>query len=414
MNLRCAEVAMTSEREACERCGREALTETIVRNGGTCEPCAKGDRAESGGRSLTPGEEKVVMRACVAVMVLAPAVVAWRCLEAEWGWVWSLFSIVLSAPVAFNVTAFVLGCAFWLRRKLRGSATAVLVVAVVVVLSGWGRAEELPSGEGIAAKYAGDAGIESDRDVIFADGFEGKEIGAGWDEVRTREILSLEETGDAARLGKQCLRVTARLGSDTGGGMTRWFEPSGTVFVRFYARFDERCDYVHHFVTLRANKGLKGGDRWSGFGGAGKRPEGDGRFSTALEPWGNWGKWKAPGRWNFYSYWHEMDAAPDGKYWGNGFRPDVQEDIKKGEWICCEFMLKENTPGEKDGEQAFWIDGKLMGHWKGINWRTSPTLHANALTLEAYITDRWTKQGVNIVEFDNVVVARKYVGPSGS
>ena len=76
-------------------------------------------------------------------------------------------------------------------------------------------------------------------------------------------------------------------------------------------------------------------------------------------------------------------------------------------------MLKHNTPGKRDGEQAFWIDGKLRGHWTGISWRTSPTLWANALTVESYVTERWTKNKMNIVDFDNVVVAKEYIGPSG-
>jgi hypothetical protein len=38
---------------------------------------------------------------------------------------------------------------------------------------------------------------------------------------------------------------------------------------------------------------------------------------------------------------------------------------------------------------------------------------ANALTVESYITDRWTKQEVNTVFFDNVVIATSYIGPSG-
>ena len=76
-------------------------------------------------------------------------------------------------------------------------------------------------------------------------------------------------------------------------------------------------------------------------------------------------------------------------------------------------MLKHNTPGQPDGEQAFWINGNLRGHWKGINWRTSPTLWANALTLESYVTDRWTKNKINIVYFDNVVIASQYIGPAG-
>lgn len=194
--------------------------------------------------------------------------------------------------------------------------------------------------------------------------------------------------------------------------------------MRFYVRFDPGCDYVHHFVTLRANKGLHGSDKWSGFGGAGERPVGDERFSTALEPWGNWARWPAPGKWNFYSYWHEMKVSPDGKYWGNSFSPEPQPSsaksgteggpvIQKDRWICAEFMLKHNTPSQSDGEQAFWIDGHLLGHWTGINWRKSGSLQANALTLESYVTDRWTKNTTNVVYFDNVVIAREYIGPAG-
>ena len=108
-----------------------------------------------------------------------------------------------------------------------------------------------------------------------------------------------------------------------------------------------------------------------------------------------------------------MKPAPDKKYWGNQFMPKEQKTIEKGKWICAEFMLKHNTPGEHDGEQAFWIDGELRGHWKGISWRKTESLKANALTMESYITDRWTKNPVNIVEFDNLVIAREYIGPAG-
>jgi hypothetical protein len=207
--------------------------------------------------------------------------------------------------------------------------------------------------------------------------------------------------------------VEARLGENQGGGLTKWFEPAAQVFVRFYVRFDPGCDYVHHFVTLRANRGLRGGDKWSGFGGAGLCPAGDERFSTALEPWGDWGRSPAPGKWNFYSYWHEMKPSADGKYWGNSFLPEAQTAISKARWICAEFMLKHNTPRLPNGEQAWWIDGRLLGHWRGINWRKTESLKANALTLESYVTDRWTKNPTNIVYFDNVVIARDYVGPVG-
>ena len=274
--------------------------------------------------------------------------------------------------------------------------------------------KELPEGKGLAAAFVADANLRAHKDVIFADDFESGDLGGGWDETRNKgaKVLSFVEPG-AAELGRRCLRVEAHLGRDTGGGLTKWFEPTDTVFIRFYTKFDATCDYVHHFVTLRANRSLRGGDKWSGFGGAGLRPEGTERFSTAIEPWGNWGKDPPPGRWNFYTYWHEMKPSPDGKYWGNSFAVPDAPVISRGQWICVEFMLKHNTPGQPDGEQAFWIDGKLLGHWKGIAWRKTGQLKANALTVESYITDRWTKKPVNVVFFDNVAVARRYIGPAG-
>ncbi len=272
----------------------------------------------------------------------------------------------------------------------------------------------LPEGPGLAAAFVKDANLSSDRDVVFADDFEAGKLGERWDETGNKDgqVLSFVDPG-AAELGRRCLRVEAHLGHDTGGGLTKWFEAADPVFIRFYTKFDATCDYVHHFVTLRANRSLQGGDRWSGFGGAGLKPAGDERFSTAIEPWGDWGRNPPPGRWNFYSYWHEMKVSPDGKYWGNSFAVPEAPVIRRGQWICVEFMLKHNTPGEPDGEQAFWIDGALVGHWKGINWRKTSQLKANALTLESYITDRWTKNPTNVVFFDSVVLARRYIGPAG-
>jgi len=276
---------------------------------------------------------------------------------------------------------------------------------------------KLARGAGLAAKYPSDNGISAHSAVIFADDFEAGDWHTKWDSIRNKDDAVLALIDDATAnpiLGHKWLKVKAVLGQNTGGGLTKWFEPVETVFIRFYAKFDPTCDYVHHFCTLRGNRSLSGKGRWSGFGGAGVKPEGDERFSTAIEPWGNWGRWPPPGRWNFYSYWHTMEKSRDGKHWGNAFRPAQQPDIPRGKWICVEFMLKHNTPGKEDGEQAFWIDGDLRGHWKGINWRKVPGLRANAFTLETYVTDRWTKNRVNIVYFDNVVIAREYIGPSSA
>lgn len=271
----------------------------------------------------------------------------------------------------------------------------------------------LPKGEGIAAAFPADQGIAKHPDVIFSDGFETAAMGEGWDETNNKDGKVLTFTDpDMPSLGKRSVKVTSTLGHDTGGGFTKWFKSAPTVHVRFYTKFDPTCDYTHHYVRLRANKSLQGKDKWSSFGQAGLKPIGTDRFTTGIEPWGDDGKTPAPGKWNFYTYWHEMEKSGDGKYWGNSFIVPELPPIEKGKWICVEFMLKHNTPGKPDGEQAFWIDGVPIGHWKGINWRTSPTLWANSVTLESYVTDRWTKNPVNTVFFDNLVVAKTYIGPS--
>lgn len=272
----------------------------------------------------------------------------------------------------------------------------------------------LPQGPGLAALHPGDNGIAAHPEVIFADDFETGDLGDRWDDIRNEgnKVLSFADPGPGTPLGKRCLRATSTLGHDTGGGFTKWFPSADTIHIRFYTRFAADCDYIHHFVTLRANKGLTGKDKWSGFGGAGTKPRGDERFSTAIEPWGDSGKIPPPGRWNFYSYWPDMEKSGDGKYWGNSFYVPGSPPIPRDRWICVEFMLRHNTPGKADGSQAYWIDGRLQGRWEGIAWRRNPTLTANALTLETYVTDRWTKRQINVVDFDNVVIARAYIGPS--
>ncbi len=127
--------------------------------------------------------------------------------------------------------------------------------------------KELPAGKGLAAAFPADSGIGKHPDVLFADGFESGDLTGGWDEIDSKKqhVFTFPAPG-MAELGAHCLRVEAHLGQDTGGGPTKWFASAPAVFVRFYTRFAPDCDYVHHFVTLRANKGLRGGDKWSGFG----------------------------------------------------------------------------------------------------------------------------------------------------
>lgn len=278
----------------------------------------------------------------------------------------------------------------------------------------------LPAAEGLAAKYPGDAGIEKDPAVLFADNFESGDM-AKWDEKRGGVVMAAAQPNS----GRWCVQVVMERGKNTGGDAIKWFMPGAdAVYARFYVKFSPNYQYSHHFVWLSANLPR---NKWSSFGKAGLKPDGT-YYSTAMEPWFAWGRNPPPGEVNLYAYFLDMTIDPKmNKYWGNGFfppGPDRGRDAgdhrvipKLNQWQCWEFMLQANTaPGKADGRQAMWVDGKLAGEFTGIRWRDNPDLKVNCLWLEHYgydpgdPTKRYWQESQS-VWFDDVVVARQYIGP---
>ena len=80
-------------------------------------------------------------------------------------------------------------------------------------------------------------------------------------------------------------------------------------------------------------------------------------------------------------------------------------------------MIQANSaPDKADGKQMMWIDDKLVGEFTGIRWRNDMDLKVNCFWLEHYGYDEGdpTKQywkESQAVWFDDVVVARRYIGP---
>jgi hypothetical protein len=272
----------------------------------------------------------------------------------------------------------------------------------------------------LSAKHPNDVGLADDPDVLFADNFESGDL-SKWDE-RRGQIVTTQAT---PHRGDWCVAIPMERGKNEGGDAIRWFPPGDdTVYARFYVKFSENYQYNHHFVTLLANQRQ---NRWSAFGKAGLRPNGT-YFSSGMEPWFAWGQNPPPGEVNLYSYF--LDMEPDrktGKYWGNAFFPpgpargqaasDQRVIPPRDQWQCWEFMIQANTsPDKSDGRQAMWVDGQLVGEFSGIRWRSDPELKVNCLWLQHYGFDPGdpTKQfwpAAQSVWFDDVVVARRYIGP---
>ena len=280
----------------------------------------------------------------------------------------------------------------------------LFLVMVGGTLGASARAEE----KGIAAKYPNDRGISKDKSVLLWDDFERGDL-KRWDQSQNAATTAVYRGKKHVHAGKQSVQMTAVVPSSTGGGLIKWFKPGlDRMHARFYVKFAKDCNYVHHFVHIVAGR-----SKWGGFGKAGIRPNGTDFFSTGIEPAGRGRRFPPPGVWHFYTYWPDMR----GRY-GTGFSPDKPIPIPRDRWICVEFMLKCNRAPKRDGEQAFWINGKLAGHFKDFRWRTTNDLKINAFWLLYYVTPEALRRsrarsvtGRYRVWFDDVVVATKYIGP---
>lgn len=297
----------------------------------------------------------------------------------------------------------------------------------------------LPEGrQGIAAGYPRDLGIEADERVLFAESFEEAslaELLERWESVKGGEIMAFSDDVPPNSSGAASLRMTHVGGQGTGAHLYRRLPPGhDRIFARFYVKFDEDCAPIHHFGTHLG--GFNPSTPWPQ-GGAGERPEGDRRFTSGVEPYGE--DWA----WDFYSYWQGMRVHGDGRYWGTPFHSGAERPaVERGRWICVELMLSMNDPVDgRGGEQAFWIDGRLWrsggqvtshigegfprGRWRGgwwspdassesafegFQWRTSEELVMNYLWTYLYVT-RAPEGHESRVWFDDIVVAREYIGP---
>jgi hypothetical protein len=217
------------------------------------------------------------------------------------------------------------------------------------------------------------------------------------------------------------------------------------VFARYYVKFAEDSGELHHFGTCLG--GTNPAVAWP-MVKAGFPTDGAKSFWSGIEPFGK--SWT----WDYYTYWCEMRGSPPkGQTWGNTFVRDPKLAVERGKWICVEQMIQLNDVGDTNGEQALWIDGKLVSHvgkgfpkglwvfdkftpgnggdgvrwnfakgaredfkvpaegapFEGIRWRTVPELKVNYVWLYLYSEK---PAGFRIrVWFDNVVVATDYIGP---
>jgi hypothetical protein len=319
------------------------------------------------------------------------------------------------------------------------SGAAVLLTLVPFTIAGEGgpmtdTLPALPEGQGLAARYPGDQGIEADPAVVFTDDFETTPAGvippgipkAGekkWDNSWGDCLVTADP--ESVHSGRQGLNLTVVAGPNGPGpglAVQKYFEDGfDTLFMRYYAKFGADSEFYHgggHNGPSIAGRGLGVPSIAPGI-----RADGGNQFICRLDTYRAQGDVPSPGDLVMYVY--HMDQ---GGRWGDQFYPSgrvnppgrelfgeqfvPREDFipERGRWYCYELMVKANAPGARDGRVAVWVDGQLRADFPNLRLRNVESLKANRIDMTVNTQNRRVRANVTMC-YDDVVVATSYVGP---
>jgi len=283
-----------------------------------------------------------------------------------------------------------------------------------------------PGSDGLSGKYPGDVGIGSDPDVVFADDFEsyskGADLNGRWDAVYQNQLVNI--TTDTANVyaGKKALEFMLpqqdkELSDATDKVLTNELD---ALYLRYYSKFEPPYDVVgsshngssisaHYFVNGNATPGVPA--------------DGTNKFLVNLEDWRGEATTPSPGPLNVYVY-HPAQRSQYGDHFfptgqvlpysatpfdfGPTFvmRPDVTPEL--GRWYCYEYLVRANTPGQKDGRITVWLDDALVADFPNLRFRDVATLKIDRFGLSFHIGSN--PNGESKKWYDNVVAAKSRIG----
>ena len=280
-----------------------------------------------------------------------------------------------------------------------------------------------PSG-GIATRYPGDVGIETDANVVFVERFDESSLTnlfGKWTDILNGSGMSFSADAPAGSPLARSLNIPWSSASG-GGHLYRPLSPGvdDTLYVRYYVKYPTSGSYQHEGVWMG---GYDPPLSWPN-PQAGLKPTGSDRFSASAEQSDDLSHF------DHYDYWMNMRKAADGNYWGNTLLNNPNLKATPGQWMCVEHMVKLNTPVTAfNGEHAIWINGAKVSHlgqgfpngyWSGGNfiqdpsgspfegfkWRSTTSLNLNWLWLQVYAPNG----GSGSIKYAHVVAAKSYIG----
>jgi hypothetical protein len=302
------------------------------------------------------------------------------------------------------------------------------VVIAILIVSGCDVAHTEAEDRGLAARYPGDKGLATDSAVVLADDFESSTTGmlphgpaaerstSRWD--RGWGGTKISDESQHVHSGRRALELTTN--GPGGGAVIKDLSPGfDRLFLRYYIKYDDAFPGAQHvggWISARA-PGVPDAN-------PGVVPDGTNQFDVLLDHWSFDPQFPPPGQ--LVAYVYHMDQQhqwgeqfyPSGKtlpgvnaargIFGPSFVPRKDFVPVRGRWYCYELMVQANTPGQRDGRVAFWVDGRLAANFPNLRFRSVDALKINRAAVTLYES---RNNGLHRVWIDDVVVATAYIGP---
>lgn len=292
-----------------------------------------------------------------------------------------------------------------------------------------GAVDPLPEGDmGLAASHPNDEGIGDDPAVYFFDDFESYADQTGlwdrWDNTFQQDQTRMATEAENVWAGAQSVEFTLpQQDAELSNAVVKVVAPERDVlFLRYYSKFSAPFDLVgssHNGSSISAHYEDENGQATPGI-----PADGTNKFLVAYENWRGEPETMSPGDLNVYVYHPEQRDNYGDHFFPTGLvmpntslpfdfgpdfiaRPDVIQQLDR--WYCYEVMVQANTPGERDGRIAFWLDGALVADFHNLRLRDVDTLTIDRFAVGFHAGSN--PNGEQKKWYDNVVAADSYIGP---
>jgi len=244
-------------------------------------------------------------------------------------------------------------------------------------------------------------------DVVFSCDFESETWYRAWGTSRTDERVDTV-AADSARRFEPLEGKALRIRVDRGGHY------GTSIQFNFRKRLGEEPEeiYFRYYLRLADDWNPARGGKLPGIAGTYGRAGWGGRPSDGRNGWSARGLFRGQrdGKTpiGFYCYHADMKGRY-GSHWL--WERDDRGRLENNRWYCVEQYARMNAPGENDGVLRGWVGGRLAFEKTDVRMRDTDALRIESVWLNVYLGGTWTATSEHHLYVDNVVIARRYVGP---